>query len=139
MHWLPETNTYGNGYVRPDKALIEHMLRRSRAAAAAAATFADNGGAQACGNNVAATDRRVAEGKEVSVVHDTYESAENMFVLMTFRWTMSMALCLAGGIAMDWVDVDTDEEEDDEEVSGLTNLSLEELRRRKRSAGGHQV
>lgn len=46
------------------------------------------------------TGRRILDGDEFCVVHDRYDPAESMYVMLALRWQAGMALCLAGGVGL---------------------------------------
>ncbi|OAA71252.1 hypothetical protein ISF_01803 [Cordyceps fumosorosea ARSEF 2679] len=61
----------------------------------------------------AVTKETIPNGYQCSVTHHNYQNAENMFVLLAFRWLITMASCLAGsmGIGTDREDISTEWEE----------------------------
>lgn len=113
VHWMPETMVSPNHYIgSPCSSAIANML-------------AESSNYQKYKNELceidAITKQPIKEGHECSIGHDSYSDAEDMFLLLAFRWSISMALCLAGGVGMGEDEVRTEygltfEEEEDRRI-----------------------
>lgn len=93
-HWRPKTSTDPGGGGAPrncNEDTVRSMLAED-------GRYAER--KKRIGDFHCQTGRRILDGDEFCVVHDRYDPAESMYVMLALRWQADMALCLAGGVGL---------------------------------------
>lgn len=106
VHWIPklggETNPNERAFYPPDELCIDHIL----GAGLEFPKYKD----RLCEID-ADTKQPILDGHECFQEHHSLESAERCFILLAFRWSVNMALSLAGGLDINDIDVMSEYEE----------------------------
>ncbi|ATY62863.1 hypothetical protein A9K55_009187 [Cordyceps militaris] len=120
VHWLFENEVVANHYISsPRKADIKSMLRTD--------TVFNKQRSGICETNTV-TGEKILDNQVFSIAHRDHRQAENMYIMLAFRWAVSLALCLAGGVGMWEVDAETDSESD---FGRSGKYDIDETRKRK--------
>ncbi|KAJ6783892.1 hypothetical protein PWT90_04943 [Aphanocladium album] len=100
VHWMPQTSSSPNDLVgMPCRHDIKTMLYASREYSRSKNELCEFD---------AVTNKPILDGHECFVEHRWYGDAEDMYVLLAFRWSVTLAMCLAGGIGLGEEEVFTD-------------------------------